>query len=67
MTKIQALNKLFRQRFSSTPSIYETAELTQAEIIAALKSVLDQRKAKGEPYSKTIGIQEAINLIEGLF
>jgi hypothetical protein len=67
MTKIERLNKLFRTRFTDRPSVYDSAELVQAEIVKALKGVLDQRKAKGEPYSKTIGIQEAIDLIEGLF
>jgi hypothetical protein len=67
MTKTERLNKLFRARFTDRPSVYDSADLVQAEIVKALKGVLDQRKAKGEPYSKTIGIQEAIELIEGLF
>ena len=67
MTKTERLNKLFRAHYPDRPSVYDSAELVQAEIVKALKSVLDQRKTKGQPYSKTIGIQEAIELIEGLF
>ena len=67
MTKTQRLNRLFRTRFGNRPSAYDSAELIQAEIVKALKGVLDQRKAKGLPYSQTISITEAIELIEGLF
>lgn len=68
MTKTQRLNKLFRATFGADrPTAYDGVEYAQAQIIAALKAVLDQRKAKGVPYSQTIGIDEAIELVEGLF
>jgi hypothetical protein len=67
MTKTERLNKLFRAHYPDRPSVYDSAELVQAEIVKALKGVLDQRKAKGLPYSQTISITEAVELIEGLF
>jgi len=67
MTKTERLNKLFRAHYPDRPSAYDSAELVQAEIVKALKGVLDQRKAKGLPYSQTISITEAVELIEGLF
>jgi len=67
MTKTERLNKLFRAHYPDRPSVYDSAELVQAEIVKALKGVLDQRKAKGLPYSQTISITEAVELIESLF
>lgn len=62
------LTQLFRAHFGNTrPSAQEAAEFTKAEIIKTLERVLEERKHRGEPYSQTIGIQEAVELIKAVF
>lgn len=62
------LTQLFRAHFGATrPSAHQAAEFAQAEIIKTLERVLEERKHRGEPYSKTIGIQEAVELIKAVF